>query len=30
MRDELNSMLDLAADGIQQLIEAQRAALAVE
>jgi ribonuclease PH len=27
-RDELNSMLDLAADGIQQLIEAQRAALA--
>jgi ribonuclease PH len=29
-RDELNSMLDLAADGIQQLIEAQRAALAEE
>jgi ribonuclease PH len=29
-RDELDSMLDLAADGIQQLIEAQRAALAEE
>jgi ribonuclease PH len=27
-RDELNSMLDLAADGIRQLIEAQRTALA--
>ncbi|WP_126452379.1 ribonuclease PH [Sulfuriflexus mobilis] len=27
-RDELNGMLDLAVDGIQQLIEAQRAALA--